>query len=205
MRPASVKLTPGQINDSENLHKSTVIEGKDENTVVQAEEAAHYEVNIEEIVVPDKKAKCCNATPYVLMIALSVHACFEGIALGLQTTMISTLNIVLAVVIHKGAASSALGISLVKTFPDEFGLVRKLVFIFSMATPIGVTIGILASGAGELVDVIMSSLAAGTFVYIACTEIIVAEFSVGGGRAVKLLAFVCGACIISALSFIPGS
>lgn len=139
------------------------------------------------------------------MIALSVHACFEGIALGLESNMISVLNIVLAVVIHKGAASSALGISLVKTFPNEFGLVRKLILVFSFATPLGVTIGILASSAGELVNIIMSSLAAGTFIYIACTEIIVAEFSVGGGRCVKLLAFILGACIISSLSFIPGS
>lgn len=139
------------------------------------------------------------------MIALSVHACFEGIALGLQSSMLSTLNIVLAVIIHKGAASSALGISLVKTFPDDFSLVRKLVLVFSLATPLGVVIGILCSEAGEIVDVIMSSLAAGTFIYIACTEIIVAEFSVGGGRAIKLLAFVVGACIITSLCFIPGS
>lgn len=58
------------------------------------------------------------------MIALSVHATFEGIALGLQTNLLSTLNIVLAVLVHKGAASSALGISLVKTFPNDFRLVR---------------------------------------------------------------------------------
>ena len=58
------------------------------------------------------------------MIALAVHACFEGIALGLQQSMISTMNIVLAIVIHKGAAGSALGISLVKTFPNNFRLVR---------------------------------------------------------------------------------
>ena len=107
------------------------------------------------------------------MIALSVHAAFEGLALGLQTQMIDVLNIVLAIGIHKGAAASALGISLVKNFPNDFGLVRKLLFVFSMATPIGIIIGILASSAGVIVDVIFSSLAAGTFVYIGCTEIIV--------------------------------
>jgi hypothetical protein len=40
---------------------------------------------IKEIALPKKKM--CNCTPFVLMIALSVHACFEGIALGLQQTM----------------------------------------------------------------------------------------------------------------------
>lgn len=156
-----------------------------------------------EVIQPKKKS--CNCTPFVLMIALSVHATFEGIALGLQPKMKDTLSIVAAIVIHKGAASSALGISLVKTFPDDFKLVRQLVTLFAFATPLGVAIGILAASAGEIVDIVMSSLAAGTFIYIACTEIIVAEFSVGGNRALKLFAFILGACIISSLSFIPGS
>jgi hypothetical protein len=38
------------------------------------------DVNIVEFT--DKK-KSCNCTPFILMIALSVHACFEGLALGL--------------------------------------------------------------------------------------------------------------------------
>jgi zinc transporter ZupT len=70
---------------------------------------------------------------------------------------------------------------------------------------LGVVIGILASSAGELVDVVMSSLAAGTFIYIACTEIIVEEFSVNGYRWMKFFFFLLGACIISSLSFIKGS
>lgn len=148
------------------------------------------------------KAPCCNMTPYILMLALSIHAIFEGIALGLQVGFYLTLDIVVAIAIHKGAAASALGISLVKTFPNDFGLVKKLVFIFSCATPLGISIGILASNAGDAVNVIMSSLAAGTFVYIACTEIIVAEFSVGGNRWLKCFAFILGACIISSLSFV---
>jgi zinc transporter ZupT len=111
----------------------------------------------------------------------------------------------LAICIHKGAASSALGLSLVRVFPDDFRLVRTLVLMFSLATPIGIAIGILASGAGELVDVIFSSLAAGTFVYIGCTEIIVSEFSIPGNRWLKLFFFLLGASIIINLFWIPGS
>ena len=110
----------------------------------------------------------------------------------------------LAILIHKGAASSALGISLVKSFPDDFRLVRWLIFTFSIATPLGIAIGI-ASGNGVLIDVIFSSLAAGTFVYIACTEIIVTEFSIPGDRFLKLFFFLFGATIITCLYFIPGS
>lgn len=73
-----------------------------------------------------------------------------------------------------------------------------------MASPIGIIIGILASSAGETADVIMSSLAGGTFIYIGCTEMIVAEFSVSGNRGWKLFAYCCGAALITSLCFIGG-
>lgn len=70
------------------------------------------------------KKKGCNCTPFMLMIALSIHATFEGIACGLQKDFEDTFDIVIAIVVHKGAAASALGISLVKNFPDDFRMVR---------------------------------------------------------------------------------
>jgi len=74
--------------------------------------------------IDPKKGCCNNITPFVLMIALCVHATFEGLALGLQTKLNPAMSIMLAIFIHKGAAGSALGISLVKAFPNDFRLVR---------------------------------------------------------------------------------
>mmetsp|Transcript_39164 Transcript_39164/g.28298 ORF Transcript_39164/g.28298 Transcript_39164/m.28298 type:complete len:86 (+) Transcript_39164:869-1126(+) len=82
-------------------------------------------------------------TPYILMIALSVHSIFEGLALGLEKNRSNVINIIIAICIHKAAAGSSLGISLVKTFPNDFRTVRICVSIFSLATPLGVIIGIL--------------------------------------------------------------
>ena len=108
----------------------------------------------------------------------------------------------LAICIHKGAASLSLGISLVKTFPNDFKLCRWLVFIFSLATPLGTAIGMIVSNAGDIYSVIFSSFAAGTFLYIGCNEVIVEEFSVVGNRWLKLLAFLLGASIITLLWFV---
>ena len=141
-------------------------------------------------------------TPFVLMIALSVHSIFEGLALGLAMDEASVINMVIAICIHKGAASSSLGISLVKTFPDNFRLCRQLVCVFSAATPLGVTIGMLVAGAGDIYTVIFSSIAAGSFVYIACSEVVVEEFSIPGNRYWKLLAFLLGATVITLLWFL---
>jgi len=188
------------------VNKSHISESEmnDELLPVKQEKTGKFGIATEEVAeVPKKKGCCsCNMTPFILMIALSVHAMFEGLALGLTTDFQSTLNIVIAIVIHKGAASSSLGISLVKTFPDDFTTVRWLIFIFSCASPLGVVIGMIASGAGEIVQIVCTSLAAGSFIYIACSEVIVQEFSMPGNRWWKLLFFLMGATIISSLFFI---
>ena len=150
-----------------------------------------------------KKSSCCpNMTPFILMIALSVHSVFEGLALGLQLNEGQVINIVIAILVHKGAAGSSLGISLVKTFPTNFRICRQMIVIFSLATPLGVIIGMLIANAGDIYDIIFSSIAAGSFVYIACSEVIVEEFSIPGNRWLKLLAFLFGAAIITCLWFL---
>ena len=141
-------------------------------------------------------------TPFILMIALSVHSIFEGMALGLTKDFNDTLNIAIAIVIHKGAAASSLGISLVKTFPNDFKLCRWLVFCFACATPFGCALGMILANLGDIYEIIFNSIAAGSFVYIACSEVIVEEFSIPGNRYWKLLAFLVGAMIISSLFWV---
>ncbi len=150
-----------------------------------------------------EKSSCCpNMTPYILMLALSVHSVFEGIATGLAKSEQDVLNMAIAILIHKGAAGSSLGISLVKTFPNNFRLARQLAFVFALATPLGVALGMIVANAGDVWEVIFNSIAAGSFLYIACTEVIVEEFSIPGNRYWKLLAFLIGAAIITCLWFL---
>ena len=58
------------------------------------------------------------------------------------------------------------------------------------------------ANSGDIYDIIFSSIAAGTFLYIACSEMIVEEFSVQGGRYWKLLAYILGATLITCLWFL---
>lgn len=102
-----------------------------------------------------KAGSCCpNMTPFVLMIALSVHSIFEGLATGMACTMQNASTMFIAIAIHKGAASSSLGISLVKTFPNDFRLCKWLVFTFSCATPLGIALGMMLTNAGDIISVV---------------------------------------------------
>lgn len=62
----------------------------------------------------------------VLLVALSTHALFEGIALGLTTDLASTFNIMLGLLFHKIPASMSLGISLSKNFKNDEDKKRAL-------------------------------------------------------------------------------
>lgn len=108
----------------------------------------------------------------------------------------------IAIGLHKYAEAMSLSISLQRAFKDDFKTLFWLLFIFAFATPLGIAMGLILSKANEIITVIFTSLAGGTFLYISCSELIVEEFSLPGGRWPKLLAFLVGAAIITSLWFL---
>jgi zinc transporter 1/2/3 len=77
-----------------------------------------------------------------------------------------------------------------------------LLCVFAAFTPIGVILGMILSAGSEIMEIIFSSLAAGSFLYIACSEVIVEEFAIPQYRVIKLLFFIIGIMIISSLLFL---
>ena len=147
-------------------------------------------------------------TSLVLVLALSMHAVFEGIALGLTKDYSATLNIMLALLCHKVAASMSLGSSITKNFVenDEKRKGIFLLLIFAFATPCGIIIGLLLQEMdNSLIEVAFNSFAGGTFIYIAASEVIVEEFSMPGRyKWVQYFTFLCGIAIITALWLLEG-
>jgi len=64
------------------------------------------------IVNNDAHKHKCDLTPIVLMIALSVHAIFEGIALGLLAGLSETVNLAVSIIIHKAAEAISISIAM---------------------------------------------------------------------------------------------
>ena len=139
-----------------------------------------------------------NFLPFVLMIALSVHSIFEGIALGLMNEFGPFINLMISILIHKFAESMSISIAMQKS-GFEYKKIFYFILLFSFATPLGTTMGILLNDASKLVNIIFTSLAGGSFIYVSCSELIVEEFSLPGNRWLKLLAFIVGAVFIGLL------
>ncbi len=142
-----------------------------------------------------------SITPYILLIALSVHGIFEGIALGVMNTIKECSILFSAIILHKWAAAFALGINFYKS-GTETDLFIKMILLFTSFGPIGIIIGMIFSDAGNLIKGIMLSISGGTFIYVAASEVIVEEFSLSKKTNIKFLWFLFGGLLTFILTFI---
>lgn len=67
--------------------------------------------------------------------------------------------------------------------------------------PIGIAIGMSIADSNKLIDVTFLGISGGTFIYVACSEIIVAEFDKGKYQWIKMLLVLLGGLIITLLWF----
>jgi len=142
-----------------------------------------------------------SITPYILLIALSVHGIFEGIALGVMNTIKECSILFTAIILHKWAAAFALGISFYKS-GTETELFIKMILLFTSFGPLGIIIGMIFSDAGNLIKVIKLGISGVTFIYFAASEVIVEEFSLSKKTNVKFLWFLLGGLLTFILTFI---
>lgn len=142
-----------------------------------------------------------SITPYILLIALSIHSIFEGIALGVMNTFRDCTILFTAIIMHKWAASFALGISFYKSGIDTDFFI-KMILLFSLFGPVGIIIGMFFSEAGSLMKGIMLSLSGGTFIYVAASEVLVEEFSISKSKNIKFFCYLFGGLLTFILTLV---
>jgi zinc transporter ZupT len=108
-----------------------------EKVAIKKTKAKDDESNKEEALLPKELKQGSELTPYILLIALSFHGLFEGIALGLSKDTQSTISLMIAILAHKWAESLTLGLSFTKAETKK-STFMKMIFIFASFTPIGI-------------------------------------------------------------------
>lgn len=111
----------------------------------------------------------------LVVLALSIHELFEGLAVGLEKSADSVWYMFGAVSAHKLVIAFCIGVELVTS-----GMTTKLVviyvFTFAVVSPIGIGMGIIVSNTNhsstDLVSVILQGLASGTLLYVVFFEIL---------------------------------
>uniref|UniRef100_T1J422 Zinc transporter ZIP3 n=1 Tax=Strigamia maritima TaxID=126957 RepID=T1J422_STRMM len=140
---------------------------------------------------------------FVLVLALSIHAVFEGLALGLIKETSRALRMFIAMILHESMCAFVLGVNLARNRLTLCAILVYIVF-FSLTVPAGIGLGLVL---GELqgveavvVAAVLQAMAAGIFVHVTFMEIIPGEFSDGKSGLLKVLFLFIGFLIIAAIN-----
>ncbi|KAI0213974.1 Zinc transporter ZIP1 [Lamellibrachia satsuma] len=145
-----------------------------------------------------------------LLLALSMHSIFEGLAVGLQGDVKNILQIFAALTIHKCILAFSLGLNFVQSHMTVRGILRSG-FLFAITSPIGISIGIIVFQftvnpvMSNLVCGLLEGIACGTFLFVVFFEILPHEFNTKArlpNRMLKLLFLLVGYAAISLLLFL---
>ena len=182
--------TSGRPTNNEEVAEVHLIENEEKEENEKEHEHEHHH------------GKKGGITPYILLLALGFHGFFEGMALGIQSDLKKTLFLCLAIAAHKWAASLTLGISIIKGGIQLKRLVI-MITIFGLIGPLGIALGmILRATASDTVEGIFLAISVGTFLYIACSEVLVEEFEHPENKYIKFCAFMIGGIFTAGLSLI---
>ncbi|KAM6921090.1 zinc transporter ZIP3-like [Xenentodon cancila] len=140
-----------------------------------------------------------------LVLALSAHSVFEGLALGLQEDGAKLGGLFLGVAVHETLAAVALGVSMAKASLVMKDAV-KLGVAVSLMIPLGVVVGMAIESAqtlaGGVISVLLQGLAAGTFLFVTFFEILSQELEDKRDRLLKVLFLILGYAALAVLIFI---
>ena len=168
--------------------------------VVHASHHHHHHSNVQQVQ---------GLRSLVLLLALSLHSIFEGLALGLQTSAAQVWSLFAAVTLHKAIMAFTMGLQFAENLPK---ISRVLIFMifFSFMAPMGVAIGTIVTelaageaGSTDVASLVLQGLATGTFIYVTFFEVLPKE--VGQDHNVlKVMAVILGFGIIALVKlFMP--
>uniref|UniRef100_A0A8C6XCQ0 Solute carrier family 39 member 2 n=1 Tax=Naja naja TaxID=35670 RepID=A0A8C6XCQ0_NAJNA len=140
---------------------------------------------------------------FILFLSLSFHSVFEGLAIGVQKETTDTIQLCLAVLIHKAIMSFSLSLKLVQSSTKLQWRILYLV-VFALMSPIGISIGIgvsLSNGDGSgLAQAVLEGVSAGTFLYVTFLEILPYELGSHESPFTKFLFISLGFSIMAVIA-----
>lgn len=112
----------------------------------------------------------------LIVLALSVHELFEGLAVGLEHEPSNVWYMFGSVAAHKIVIAFCIGVELM-VHKTQSWLMIVYIFIYAIVSPLGIGIGIwISNGSGSdgftIASVILQGLASGTLLYVIFFEIL---------------------------------
>ena len=113
----------------------------------------------------------------MVVMALSVHSLFEGLAVGLEDSCGGVWQLFLAIAIHSIAIVFCIGTDMVNNGTNQARIILSMI-VLSLVSPIGVVVGIIfthdahvQTGGDMLLMGVLQGLACGSLLYITFFEV----------------------------------
>ncbi|XP_011152235.2 uncharacterized protein LOC105190918 isoform X1 [Harpegnathos saltator] len=141
------------------------------------------------------------------VLALSFHAIFEGLAVGLEPSISSVVYLAAAIATHKLVISFCVGMELYVAGASTRTTLGYL-SIFSMVTPIGIAVGLAlghfkndSENLGPT-PTILQGMAAGTLLYVVFFEVLARERANEKSGLLQLVAIIVGFTLMLGLQIV---
>jgi len=112
------------------------------------------------------------------VLALSIHAVFEGLAVGLESSSSSVWTMFAAIASHKFVITFCVSLELLQAGTSTVGFSLALI-TFSLVSPMGIGIGMaiseLSSSDSQMIVSIFQGISAGTIIYVVMFEVLQRE------------------------------
>ncbi|XP_050400717.1 zinc transporter ZIP1 [Patella vulgata] len=203
-------------NENENWQEES---GRSDHSITGIRDEPDFEASFQgekqtRLIRSDSYSHRNNNLPHsslrslILLIALSMHSVFEGLAVGLQKTTGDVVGIFAALILHKSILGFSLGLNLVQSRLSQ-SLVIRSIFGFSISAPLGVGVGmgimnLWDSTTSSLVQGLLQGIATGTFVYVTFFEVLPHEFNSQTNRLLKVLFLILGYSTVTGILFLSG-
>ncbi|XP_058062922.1 zinc transporter ZIP1-like [Anopheles bellator] len=138
---------------------------------------------------PEEPGSSSTLRGLLIVLALSIHELFEGLAVGLERSPSAVWLLFGAVAAHKFVIAFCVAFELLVA-AVRFRVAVAYIFVYSVVSPLGIGIGIALSSVSddandtiEVVSVVLQGMASGTLVYVIFFEILAKDsgHSHGGG------------------------
>ncbi|XP_068224132.1 uncharacterized protein, partial [Palaemon carinicauda] len=155
------------------------------------------------------KGFASNLRSVIIVLALSIHSVFEGLAVGLQERNKDVWYLFGAIAAHKFVITFCLGVKLLTSM--SMGLMVIYMVVFALVSPLGIAIGIIVTETASadpsthtVLVTILQGLAGGTILYVTFFEILERERARDGGRLLKVFCVCLGFIAMASVEAIGG-
>jgi len=144
--------------------------------------------------------------PYLLAIVFSLHSFIAGAAFGLQGSYNQSVILLIVLIGHKLIEAMAFGTVFVKARTPRGNFIRVFA-VYTCMMPLGVLVGVICAQLIQsqqslyfLVQGLMESVAAGTYIYVSLMGILVFEFESFDLLAQKMASVTLGIVVMAVIA-----